>query len=186
MRAGGSQRRVSKLSIVNRRSASEHFKRVSQTCGCKILSLCSELEIDVRLFQWMAQVESFTHQLQNSVLQRIKQREYQRACSLTAAASDNEVVVFLVNFRASVTVVCFSMRLTSLIRMTFYICLLVAAMFFGVHEARLPSWCKWVVIAFGGWRLLADFIFTTSASAVSKFGKFSWLHFPKRLYCGHQ
>jgi len=37
-------------------------------------------------------------------------------------------------------------------------------MYFGVEEphAEMPSWAKWIVLFFGGWRLLADILLTST------------------------
>ena len=44
----------------------------------------------------------------------------------------------------------------------------VVTMYLGVEEPRaaMPTWAKWIVLCFGGWRLLAD-IFQTSANCCS-------------------
>jgi len=40
----------------------------------------------------------------------------------------------------------------------------VVTMYFGVEEARaeMPSSAKWIVLCFGGWRLLADIVLTAA------------------------
>jgi len=40
----------------------------------------------------------------------------------------------------------------------------VVTMYYGVEEqhASMPSWSKWVVLCFGGWRLLADVLLTSA------------------------
>jgi len=38
----------------------------------------------------------------------------------------------------------------------------VVTMYYGVAEPRaeMPTWTKWIVLCFGGWRLLADVLLT--------------------------